>query len=261
VADAGEARSFSRGFPEHPVRFRDECKDFLRFIRNPSLAPRLPGGRSGSGTRADWFAGLSLPRLLQWALLLWAWNLFLLGPLAVVVAYLGGAQHRLLGMNTLPWLQALLLAPLVEELLFRHGLRRPAQALWVIPAAAVVLAYGMRWSTGLLLAVVLLCIVLQTRRGGKAMPWSWRRAYRRSFVWVFYGATTCFALLHLLNFNLHQTPWWLLPLLVLPQWCTGLVLGWLRVRRGIGAAMLLHALFNGGPLLLVWLLLGAMRGA
>jgi len=239
------------------LRFRDECKDFLCFIRQPNWA-RLPGRRLGSGTCADWLSGLSLRRLLQWAALLWALNLLLLGPLAAVAVHAAGAQHRLLGMTALPWLQVLLWAPLVEELLFRHGLRRPVQALWVMPAAVVVLVYGVQWSTGLLLVAVLLGIVLQTGRGGSIVRWAWCRAYRCMFAWVFYGTTTCFALLHLWNFNLHQTPWWLLPLFVLPQWCTGLVLGWLRVRRGIGAAMSLHALFNGGPLVLVWLLLRAL---
>jgi len=248
-----------------PLRFRDECRDFLRFLRHPTLSPRLPGARLGSSARADWLRGVSPLRLLPWALLLWTWNLLFLGPLAALAAHAGGAHHRLLDMVSIPWLQALLWAPVIEELLFRYGLRRPAQALWVIPAAAVALVYGMQWSTGLLLLAVLLAIILQTRQGAnrqslKPLSWSQRKTWRRTFVWVFYTASTLFALLHLLNFNLHQTPLWLLPLLVLPQWCTGLVLGWLRVRRGIGAAMLLHAMFNSGPLLLVWALLEAMRG-
>jgi len=222
------------------------------------MAPRLPGRHSGSSWRSDWLtglSGLSALRVLQWALLLWMLNLVFVGPLAVLAAQAGGAQHRLLDTVSIPWLQALLWAPLVEELLFRYGLRRPAQALWVIPAVVVVLIYGVQWSTGALLLTVLLGIAVQTRRGGKGFAWSWYKAYRHAFAWVFYGMATGFALLHLLNFNLHQTPLWLWPLLVLPQWCTGLVLGWLRVRRGIGAAILLHAMFNGGPLLLVWLLL------
>lgn len=32
----------------------------------------------------------------------------------------------------------------------------------------------------------------------------------------------------------------------------GLVLGWIRIRRGIGAAIALHAMFNAGPILLIW---------
>jgi len=236
-----------------PLRFRDEWRDFLHFLRKPTLTPRLPGARLGQGWRADWLAGLSPLRLLQWALLLWGCNLLFLGPIAAVATHLGGAQHRLLNMASIPWLHALLWAPLVEELLFRYGLRRPMQALWVVPAAAVALIYGIPWAASALLPA--LVVWLQIRK--RAMPWLWRKTWRRAFGWVFYGASTLFALMHLLNFTLHQTPLWLLPLLVLPQWCTGLVLGWLRVRHGIGASMLLHALFNGGPLLLVWLLLGS----
>jgi len=250
-----------RSQPERPLRFWQEWRDFLRFLRKPALSARLPGARLGRGARTDWLNGLSPLRLLQWALLLWACNLLFLGPLAALAAHAGGAQHRLLDMVSIPWLQALLWAPVLEELLFRYGLRHPMQALWVIPAAVAALLYGVQWSTGLLLLTVLSISILQPAQVGKPMPWSWRKTYRRAFAWVFYTASALFALLHLLNFNLHQTPLWLLPLLVLPQWCTGLVLGWLRVRRGIGASMLLHALFNGGPLLLVWLLLGAVRGA
>jgi len=245
VASAGSVQS---------LRFREEWRDFLRFLRYPRLAPRLPGARLRSGWRADWLAGLSPLRLLQWALLLWGCNLLFLGPLAAVAAHVGGAQHRLLEMVSIPWLHALLWAPVVEELLFRYGLRRPMQALWVVPAAAVALMVGIPWAAILVLPTA---VWLQVRE--RPMPWRWRKAWRRAFGWVFYGASALFALLHLLNFKLHQTPLWLLPLLVLPQWCTGLVLGWLRVRHGIGASMLLHALFNGGPLLLVWLLLGAVH--
>jgi len=241
-----------------PAHFREEWRDFLRFLRQPVLAPRLPGARLGSSDRADWRAGVSWSRLLQWALLLWGGNILFLGPLAAIAAYAGGAQHRLLNMTSIPWLHALLWAPILEELLFRYGLRRPAQALWVIPAAVLALMLGMQWSIGLLL-LVLLCSLLQGRRW--VMPWSWRKAWRHAFGWVFYGASALFALLHLLNFTLYQTPLWLLPLLVLPQWCTGLVLGWLRVRHGIGASVVLHALFNGGPLLLVWLLIRVVQGA
>jgi len=228
------------------LRWRDEWRDFLRFLRRPALAPRLHASTS-----------LAL-RLLQWAALLWLVNLLFLAPLAAAAAYAGGAQHRLLGMASIPWLQALLWAPVVEELLFRYGLRRPAQALWVVPTTLLVLFYGMHWPSAALLATLIGLLVWQARQHAKPLSWAWRKAYARAFPWVFYAASTAFALLHLWNFQLHQTPLWLLPLLVLPQWCTGLVLGWLRVRRGIGASIMLHALFNGGPLLLVYLLLGAL---
>ena len=118
---------------------------------------------------------------------------------------------------------------------------------------------GPKWSGMLLLAGVLLAswvpYLAQRPYTRRPLPWRYRLAYRRGFPLAYHAVSLLFAAVHLYNFNLHQTPWWLLPLLVLPQWLTGLVLGWLRVKRGVGASMLLHGLFNSGPLLVVWLIL------
>lgn len=240
------------------MSFRTELADFLAFLKHPGLGPRTLGRRTGRGITVDWLPGVSIMRLLQWAGLLWTINLVFLGPIAVMAAGTGGAQHRL-NLGAIPWMMALLWAPIVEELVFRYSLRRIAHVLWMLPAAAIAMVNGPGWSTGLLLlAVLLICW-----RPGASRPVaqrqgrSWRvlLKYRRAFPWIFHGVSVAFAGIHLVNFNLHQMAWWLMPLLVLPQWLTGLVLGWLRVRRGIGASVLLHAIFNGGPLLVVWMIL------
>ncbi|MEB2398437.1 CPBP family glutamic-type intramembrane protease [Parapusillimonas granuli] len=242
------------------MRFRDELRDFFRFLRRPGFTPRLPGRKAGDGWVEDWFPALSVGRLLKWALFLWLVNLIFLGPIAVAAAGVGGATHRL-SLDHLPWLQALLWAPIVEELVFRYGLRRLGQAWWLVPAAVAAMFMGPKWPGVLMLAgIVAVCWLpyLAAPPGTcRPLPWRYRQAYRGVFPWVFHLGSMLFAAVHLYNFNLHQTPPWLLPLLVLPQWLTGLVLGWLRVRRGIGASMLLHALFNGGPLLVVWLVIQA----
>ena len=249
-------------------RFRDEFREFWRFVKHPKLAPRLPGRAANDGWWEDWFPALSFWRLLQWAAFLWVVNLFVLGPIAATAASLGGAGHRL-DIHHIPWLQALIWAPIVEELVFRYGLRHIAQALWLVPAAIVALVFGPRWGTILLLAAILLLCWLPYLKGRnnaplrlnwlararRPMAWGLRLRYRRCFPWIFYLSSVLFAGVHLNNFSLHLTPYWLMPMLVLPQWLTGLVLGWLRVRRGIGASMLLHGLFNGGPLLVVWIAL------
>ncbi len=241
-----------------PARFRDELRDFARFAMRPRFGPRLPGRHAANGWWEDWFPGLSMGRLLKWACFLWAVNLAFLGPIAVMAAGAGGATHRL-DIHNIPWLQALLWAPIVEELVFRYGLRRIAQAWWLTPAAVGAMFMGPTWPAILLVAgIYAICWLpylfgmAYTRR---SLAWRYRLIYRRCFPWVFHLASLLFAAVHLYNFNLQQTPLWLMPLLVLPQWLTGLVLGWLRVKRGIGASMLLHAMFNGGPLLLVWLIL------
>ena len=243
-------------------RFRDELGDFMRFIVRPTLGPRVPYRRTGGQVGADWLSGLDVGRLLKWALFLWAVNLIFLGPIAVAAATAAGAQHRL-NIHAIPWLQALLWAPVVEELVFRYSLRRIAHALWVVPIGVGVMLAGPSVTSILfLVAVLLLCWSpwtgpsrLPSSARSQGRSWELRRQYRGLFPWVFHAANLAFAGVHLHNFNLPPTALWLLPLLVLPQWLTGLVLGWLRVRRGIGAAIVLHGLFNGGPLLLVWLVL------
>lgn len=244
--------------PTGKLRFRDELRDFLSFIVRPRLGPRWPGRRAGDGWWEDWFPPVSPWRLLKWALFLWAVNLVFLGPIAVAAAGAGGATHRL-NLQNIPWLLALLWAPLVEELVFRFSLRRLALAWWLVPAALAAMLMGAKWPGILLVSgILLLCALPQLRHmpwARRPLPWRVRIVYRRAFPWVFHLASLSFAAVHLYNFNLHQTPWWLLPLLVLPQWLTGLALGWQRVRRGIGASILLHAMFNGGPLLVVWLVL------
>jgi len=258
------------------LEFWDECKDFWRFIRRPSLNPRLPAQRLGSGWLVDWSAGLRPLRLLQWALVLWCLNLVLFGPIAAKAAGLGGATHKL-DLHRIPWLQALIWAPVVEELVFRYGLRRPAQLLWFGPLAVFCLFSGPVWYSQLLLVLGLGLWfsgpALKQAQGwprgraqaarawlwGYAWPWSWRLCYRRYFPWFFYGSTLLFALLHLNNFRLQQVPIVIWPLLVVPQCFTGLALGWLRVRYGIGASIALHALFNAGPLLLIFIIVGLLQ--
>lgn len=244
---------------EQPT-FRAEVWDLLAFVRRPRVTPRLPGRRADDGYWQDWFPRVHLARLLQWALAMWAINLLFLGPLAVMAAGMGGASHRL-DLHNIPWLTALLWAPVVEELVFRYGLRRLKQLWWLLPLALAAMLQGPGVAGGLALAGFLALCWLPYGRGLPAarapLPWAWRRAWLRGFPWVFHLSSLTFSAVHLYNFNLAHTPLWLLPLLVLPQWVTGMVLGWLRVRYGIGASMALHALFNGGPLLLVWLALQA----
>jgi len=243
--------------PGGKLRFRDELADFWRFLRRPDLA-RLPGRNAGSSLASDWRPGVPISRLLAWAALLWGLNFFALGPIAVTAAGAAGASHRL-DPSAIPWLTAILWAPLIEETLFRYGLRRPLQALWVCPAILPPLLWGVHGWTLAWAGVVLLAASRPLARGRisrKRWRMDWRRQYRMRFGWVYHLSSLAFASVHLNNFILADTAYWMLPLLVLPQWATGLVLGWIRVRRGFGAAVALHGVFNAGPMLLILLVLG-----
>ena len=240
--------------------FKHELRDFFSFLRAPNLAPRLKGQDLGQGWHTDWTNGLGVKRIVQWALVLWLVNLTVFGPLAAGVATSTGTQHRL-DLSNIPWKQAILWAPLIEEMVFRYLLRVTLWCLFNGPQALTI---------GLVLAVVVLLYVRPVYGAGrpsvfaaiglgKAWPRRWYVFYARHFGWVFYTATLLFAALHLYNFKFDQIDFWMLPMLILPQFMTGLVLGWLRVRRGIGASIILHAVFNAGPILVIMAIVRLMR--
>lgn len=243
-------------------RFREEFADFLAFVRRPRLAPRLRRGAYGyrrleAGrpryASQEWLHGVTGPHLFNWLLLLWGVNLLVLGPLAASIATVSGAQRRL-DVLYLSWFQVVVWAPVIEEMVFRFGLRRPAVGLWLLPVliAALLMRPSLMAAASVMLACGAVAAVLAWRR--YRWPWRWLRLYRDGFPAVFHLATLAFACLHLFNFRLGNAGWLMLPLLVLPQWATGLVLGWMRVRFGIGASIALHACFNAGPMALLWLL-------
>jgi len=247
------------------LTFRAEFADLRQFLLRPRATPRLPRCTPAPAWLADWCVHGNWRRLLAWAACLWALNLLVLGPLALLAVGQGGATHRI-NLDNLPILTALVWAPLAEELLFRYSLRRPAQAGWLIPIMALVVLNGPQFWTGALLAGVI-ALSWQASRTEvspgappRAAGWRWRRRYLRAFGLVFHLVGLAFAIVHLLNYrSLGQMPLWLMPLLILPQWVTGLVLGWTRMRRGIAASITLHALFNGGPVLIMGLLVALPR--
>ncbi|MGN6581558.1 MAG: CPBP family glutamic-type intramembrane protease [Bordetella sp.] len=245
-----------------PLSFRQDLADFWRFLRHPDLR-RAPGRRAGSSLMSDWWPGISFGRLLAWAAVLWFVNAVLFGPLSLMVAQKLGAEHRL-DAEHVPVLIAVLWAPMVEELLFRYGMRRPAQAWWLVPLAVVLVSHPLSFLSWVILAVALLLACRPLRRGRISRGhWAraWRREYARVYGAVFHGVALVFAAVHLHNFFFDKTTLWLLPFLVLPQWVTGLVLGWMRTRRGIGASMALHALFNAGPVLVIVMTLHFFPGS
>ncbi len=238
------------------LKFKVELLQCLAFLRRPVLSRHLRQTPPVSGWVADWMPAITVRRLLTWAAMLWLVNIFALGPIVLAVFEMSGATHRI-NVHNLPWFQAIIWAPIVEELLFRFGLRRPLQAVWMIPLLVIVLLNGMVvWSSCLLAVTILLCWWSSSASSGPGdWSWMWLRRYRVAFPYVFHLVALAFAAVHIKNFIFIEVQWWMMVVLVAPLWLTGLVLGWIRVQRGVGSAMLLHGVFNAGPLLLVWVAL------
>lgn len=240
-----------------------DVRDFLAFVRRPVLAGRRPSGMGlpVDNGRADWLRLPRLRRMLVWAGLLWLVSLLVFSPLIISVAETGGATHRMV-LHQWLWLHAIAWAPLTEELVFRYWLRRPWLGVALLPPLIAVLVNGPTWWTGSLLALVL-AVLWWPRNRHRVPRKAWRplRAYCRFFPWVFHLSALAFAGMHLINFNLGHLAWWLMPVLVLPQWLAGLVLGWVRTRAGIGAAIVLHGIYNAGPVLVLMLAMWLLPGS
>ncbi len=239
-----------------------EWRHFLQFVRQPRLSPRCRHVRPRTAWLLDWLPGIGMGRLLIWAAVLWGINLFLFGPLVVAVAQKAGATHAVDPAN-LPWLLALVWAPLVEELLFRYGLRRPVIALWLVPLMifAILVGPGLAQTVMFAMGAIALYQASVPNRMPGVRARIWLRGYRRWFGLIFHVSVFLFAALHLYNFSFEYVQWWMLLVLMIPQWFTGLVLGWIRVMRGIGAAIVLHAAYNFGPLMAAWLVMSWLQSA
>lgn len=138
---------------------------------------------------------------------------------------------------------AVLAAPLIEETVFRGWLRGRPRALWLmvclIAAVAVPLAITLTpgQSAAVLGAVLAAALAGWTvLRERPAADW-----FTRNFAAIFYASAVVFGLVHVFNYG---TPTAAVLPMVLPQFWAGLTLGFLRLRVGLPAAMLVHGASN-----------------
>lgn len=219
-------------------------REFAAYLAAPRLVQ--PAGLGAPGAWAMWRALLAL----------------YLGGLLLVLAPLLGLWQRAMGLpspEAFGQMPPLLLVPLVvvvapvgEELAFRGWLTGRPRALWLLACALV--------AGGLLVLVAM--HVAETAAalgfvgmGVVALSGWWRlRRLRDAPGWFVAGfplafrlSVLVFALAHLGNYP--RFAWALLPM-VLPQLWAGLVLGVIRMRIGLRAAMLAHALANASAVTL-----------
>ncbi len=168
---------------------------------------------------------------------------------------------------------AVIIAPIAEEILFRFHLRyRPLIFLFLIICLTafnylivgepididshaamhdptLVLDSLARYLPylGLMAIMYLLYFVIPQLRKLT------NRLIVNEFAFVFYLTAVIFALVHIFNFELGNTPWYLTPLLVLPQFVLALYLGYVRVRNNIFYSIYVHMLNNAIPMCLLFL--------
>lgn len=217
---------------------RQVLAEFATFLRAPAILE--PQGWGHGGVR-------------RWAVLTAA---LIFGLLVVLLPFLGLWQ-KLMGtpaptaFDNFPkeWLVpvTVVIAPVVEELMFRGWQRGSASALWLLACAAVaglVLIQSASADQALLAAGAILAAAIAAPIGWALLrkrpaPLAW---FARIFPWIFYGVAAGFALFHLTNYPVFSVA--MLPL-VLPQLWAALVLGYLRQKLGLAQAIAAHMLANG----------------
>jgi len=139
-----------------------------------------------------------------------------------------------------------LIAPVLEELLFRGWLTGRLRGLWLLACTVGALCFIAASTAGLGEAAAglgALALLLAAPIG-----WYWLRRrpapqwFARTFPLALYLSALAFALSHLVNYpavSLLALP------MFLPQFFAGLVLGFVRMRIGLAGSILVHAFSNG----------------
>lgn len=212
-------------------------REFLGFLKRPAvLTPmglRAPGALKMLGKLVALHVGVLLLLVLP---ILYGWQLAFALPAPDAF---GKVAPKLLP------LLVIVLAPLLEELVFRGWQTGRPRALWLLGCtiALVVLlleraALSPRLAAGALGGIVLVAALGWFVLRRKATP-GW---YVRAFPATYYGVVLLFAGLHLINYPsaaLLGIP------MVLPQLWAALILGFVRLRIGLPASILAHAIANG----------------
>jgi membrane protease YdiL (CAAX protease family) len=219
------------------VTLRARAADILRFLVRPTFCP-APMAWGGAAARTMLAAGL-VHAALGASLLVPLW---LAGRGAGVLPAPGSDPGSLAASP----LAFLVIAPLLEELLFRGWLTGRVAALRFAAAgfaamalmlAGVTLVPGQAHALGLAGAAVAFAGLIHWGLTRDVPP-----LFVRHFGAIAWGSALLFGLVHLGNYGGLESP--LGALVVLPQVLGGLLLAYLRTRIGLQAAIAYHAGYN-----------------
>ncbi|MBC3869404.1 CPBP family glutamic-type intramembrane protease [Undibacterium oligocarboniphilum] len=229
------------GAPSGPAawHWRRELQEFTRFVRRPWR------GRPQTGQPAR----VQARRLLLMLALCYGFILCIALPLSAGLSWLGLDSDEE-PLSFLFFVTAVGIAPVMEELIFRAGLRQAAYTLFIGPPliASMIGSWPLVLTLG---GFGTLCAIIdrlwQHRlSAGELRLLKLRRGRRflHRYPLIFWIYAIGFGLTHIHHFSADGWLVLALPLAVLAQTFAGVALGYLRLRYGLVHSMLLHALYN-----------------
>lgn len=229
--------------------FRTEWQSFWHFVRHPRR------GKPAKFTRQQ--LPIIAKRMFFLLTLYYAYIVVTAIPDLLLTKW-GGFHH--IGFTEQGWqliLLMVLVGPVLEELVFRAGLRNAHYSLIWGPVliALNAAAFQVAMVFALISAGLLLLIELYKENGANrgAYTFTQGRRYIQHYPWIFWAYAIGFALMHVLNFQSDgDNSSWLANLAVTPQLLFGLFASYLRLKHGWVSGLILHSTNN---LLLASLLL------
>lgn len=215
----------------------DALTAFRSYLRRPVLL--TPSGLRAGGAGRLWL-GMAALHLIVLLLVLLP---FLKAWQAAFALPAPDAYGKLAPQVMAPLV--VLVAPVLEEAIFRGWLTGRPRALWLLGCLAALVALGIAATIGaapLVTSMGVLVLLVATPAGWFALR---RRPplalFDRALPLFFYASAGIFALSHLANYPRSSVP---ALALVLPQLWTGLTTGFVRMRLGLPASILLHMTSN-----------------
>jgi len=198
--------------------------------------------------------GVSVPLSHGWRRILFllavdlCFVLLVATPINAILEHWAGLEDKL-DFNVRNMFLAVLVAPMIEELIFRAGLRRVGYSLFVGPVLLSLYCAQSFTLIAIVAGVILLAAVVDKilmRRApvGNGRRFARGRAFIRHYPYVFWFYTVCFGLAHLANFYSTNDRDYLLLFAISAQLGGGCLLGYLRLRQGLASSVILHCLHN-----------------
>jgi membrane protease YdiL (CAAX protease family) len=143
-----------------------------------------------------------------------------------------------------------IIAPLIEEIIFRAGLRTPTYTLFFGPIFICLITGN--WQFALTFSVIA-CVfgllwkylnTLQNKKKNLSTSIFRARQFIENYPKIFYFYVISFALIHIGNFGINDISGFLIFFAVIPQFVGGLCMSYIRLRDGLGYAIALHSTHN-----------------